>query len=340
MTREPDVLLASRAHCHRVARAAGSSFYPCFALLDRPRRAAMEALYAYLRHTDDLADGPQPLDERRQSLALWREAVTAEIGAGPCRPERVQGSGFRVQGAEYRVPSTEYRAHDPATEPRNSDPIHHSSFIIHHSQLLPALAAAVQEFHIPPEHLLAVLDGAEMDLDGRRYETFDELADYCDRVASAVGLACIYIWGFRGPQALEPARQCGRAFQLTNILRDLKEDAAAGRIYLPADDLRQCGYSADELQRGVINPGFHRLLEMEVARARELYRRGAELTDWLDPAGHRIFGMMVSVYYRLLCEIERRREGILARRIRLGRWQKLRLAARWFFLPPRRLVIP
>ena len=79
---------------------------------------------------------------------------------------------------------------------------------------------------------------------------------------------------------------------------------------------------------------------MEVARARELYRRGVELMEWLDPAGHRIFGMMTSVYYRLLCKIERQREGVLARRIRLSRWQKLRLAAQWFVLPPRKLVIP
>ena len=164
-------------------------------------------------------------------------AATTEIGAGPCRPEGEEGSGFRVQSAEYRVPSTEHSVHDPATESLNFNPIHPSSFLLPPFPLLPALAAAVREFHIPPEHLLAVLDGVQMDLDGRRYETFDELADYCDRVASAVGLACIYIWGFRGPEALEPARQCGRAFQLTNILRDLKEDAAAGRVYLPAEDL-------------------------------------------------------------------------------------------------------
>jgi 15-cis-phytoene synthase len=310
-------LQASRTHCHRVARAAGSSFYPCFALLDRPKREAMEALYAFLRHTDDLADSPQPLDARHQAVAVWREAVTAAIGK--------EGSGFGVQDRTDRPPS---------------DPVHHSSLIIHHFQLLPALAAAVRQFHIPPEHLLAAIDGVQMDLDGRRYETFDELADYCDRVASAVGLACIYIWGFRGPEALDPARQCGRAFQLTNILRDLKEDAAAGRIYLPAEDLRHCGYSAEELHRGVINPGFHRLLDMEIARARELYRRGVVLMDQLDPSGHRIFGMMVSVYYQLLCKIERQRAGVLTHRIRLSRWQKLRLAARWFLLPPRRLVIP
>ncbi len=309
MSHPSDTLSASRAHCHRVARAAGSSFYPCFALLSPTKRAAMEALYAFLRHTDDLADGPQPLDERRRSLGVWREAVIEAIGEGsgfgvdnrrvgqataqshqkppeaaggtalslvpPYDPRySVLGTQSSVPSAQSSVPSTQYsapgtqysvlgtqdskpgRAGPEAADASPSESVHHSSFLIPHSPLLPALAAAVREFCIPPEHLLAVLDGVQMDLDGHRYETFDELALYCDRVASAVGLACIYIWGFRSPQALEPARQCGRAFQLTNILRDLKEDAAAGRIYLPADDFRQSGYSAEELQRRRDKPGL------------------------------------------------------------------------------------
>ena len=134
------------------------------------------------------------------------------------------------------------------------------------SAFLPALADTVRRYRIPPEHLYAVIDGVEMDLDSRRYETFEELQPYCERVASAVGLACIHVWGFRGPGAFEPARNAGIALQLTNVLRDLKEDAAAGRVYLPLNDLRDCGYSVDDLMAGVDDERFRRLMAIEVAR--------------------------------------------------------------------------
>ena len=107
----------------------------------------------------------------------------------------------------------------------------------------------VARYRIPIEYLTAVIDGVEMDLAGQRYETFEELEQYCERVASVVGLACIHIWGFRDERALEPARRCGVAFQLTNILRDLKEDAGRGRVYLPGEDLQRFGYREDELRR-------------------------------------------------------------------------------------------
>ncbi len=175
-----------------------------------------------------------------------------------------------------------------------------------------------------------------MDLDRRRYETFDELRQYCDRVASAVGLCCIHIWGFRGPPAFAPARQAGVALQLTNILRDLKEDAAAGRIYLPVEDLRQCGYSADDLLAGVADQRFLRLMAMEVARAEQFYAEGAELLDWLAPPGQRMFGLLMATYRALLDEIARRPADVFRRRIRTGRLKKLRLLARWSLLPPRK----
>jgi phytoene synthase len=191
------------------------------------------------------------------------------------------------------------------------------------------LADTVRRFNIPREHLLAVIDGVEMDLTPRRYETFDELERYCEHVASAVGLACIHIWGFRGPEAFEPARQAGVALQLTNILRDLKEDAAAGRVYLPLADLRQCGYSLDDLQAGVVNDAFLRLMRFEIERAEQFYRVAAGLWDWLEPDGRCIFGLMTATYRRLLKQIERRPADVLWRRVRLGSFTRLRLFARW-----------
>jgi len=186
------------------------------------------------------------------------------------------------------------------------------------------------------EHLYAVIDGVEMDLDGRRYETFEELRLYCERVASAVGLACIYIWGFRGPEAFAPARSAGIALQLTNILRDLKADATAGRVYLPLADLRACDYSLDDLSAGVADRRFHRLMDVEVARAEQFYDEGAELIDWLDPSGRRIFGLMMATYRSLLREIARRPADVFRRHVRVSGLTKLRLLARWSLLPPRR----
>ena len=201
---------------------------------------------------------------------------------------------------------------------------------------MPALADVVRRFHIPAEHLRAVIDGVEMDLDRRRYETFDQLEQYCQRVASAVGLACIHVWGFRGPEAFAPARQAGIALQLTNILRDLKEDAEADRVYLPLADLRACGYSVDDLRAGVVDQRFHRLMAGEIARAEQFYAAGGELMEWLDPPGRRIFGLMMATYQSLLREIARRPAEVFRRRIRLGGLKKLRLAMRWSLLPPRK----
>ncbi len=195
--------------------------------------------------------------------------------------------------------------------------------------LLPALADVVRRFNIPREHLLAVIDGVEMDLTPQRYETFDELERYCERVASAVGLACIHIWGFRGPEAFEPARQAGVALQLTNILRDLKEDAAAGRIYLPLADLRRCGYSQEELLAGTANDAFLALMQLEIERAKQFYRGAAGLRDWLDPDGRRIFGLMTATYCQLLQQIENRPADVLRRRVWLTSLTRLRLFAQW-----------
>ncbi len=174
-----------------------------------------------------------------------------------------------------------------------------------------------------------MIDGVEMDLTPRRYETFDELEHYCQRVASAVGLACIHIWGFRGPEAFEPARQAGVALQLTNILRDLHEDAAAGRVYLPLADLRRCGYSEEELLAGTANDAFFELMRYEIDRAKQFYRAAAGLRDWLEPDGQRIFGLMAATYRRLLEQIERRPADVLRRRVRVGRLARLRLFLRW-----------
>jgi 15-cis-phytoene synthase len=314
MNSSPAAVETSYAFCRRMGRRAGSNFYAGFLLLSGEKRRAMDALYAFMRHTDDLADAGPSDPSRRVALAAWRAALDdalQETAVSPLplgegqgvRPETPKGEGRREKGEGTAI--------------------------------LPALADTARRFHIPREHLDAVIDGVEMDLDHQRYETFDELRQYCERVASAVGLACIHIWGFHGPEAFEPARQAGIALQLTNILRDLKQDAEAGRVYLPLADLRQCGYSVDDLLAGVDNQAFRRLMTVEIARAEQFYRGGAELGRWLEPDGRRIFGLMMATYRALLQKIARDPAVVLCHQVRLGRVRKLQLLARWSLFPPR-----
>lgn len=241
----------------------------------------MCALYAYLRHVDDLAD-----DEGHDPAARQ------------CALEALRGALV-----------------DRADSQNKTHPI------------LPALIDTVARYHIPLQHLTAVIDGVEMDLAGRQYETFHELEQYCERVASVVGLACIHIWGFRGEQALEPARRCGVAFQLTNILRDLKDDAQQGRVYLPHEDLRRFGYSVEDLRLAKVNSAFAALMEFEIARTESYYQAVGELEPLLSRDGRQVFRAMSATYRAMLAKIKQRPAEVFQRRVRLTRWEKLRIAA-------------
>jgi len=293
-----DEILASQQTCESLTRQAGSNFPAAFSLLPWVKRQAMYALYAFMRHSDDLADDPPPGRSPCEVLKQWREALEwALSGHVPWRDGAADG-----------------------VDPRGR-------------AILPAVVQTVREFRIPPESLLAVLDGVEMDLEPRVYTTFDELAIYCERVASAVGLACIHIWGFLGGNILAPSRSAGLALQLTNILRDLREDARRGRVYLPLEDINACGYSFDELRSGVVNRPFRRLMAMEIERAEQFYREAGELSRSLHKDGRRIFGLMMGTYHALLDAIRRRPADVFTRRIRVSQWKKVWLLARWTLLP-------
>ena len=290
MSSSPETIRNSYEHCRQLCRRARSNFIASFLLLPKAKRRGMYALYAFMRHTDNLADNLHPPQQRARDLAQWREALD-----GALRGE-VDAESF---------------------------------------PLLPALADTVTQFNIPPKHLHAVINGVEMDLIQRRYETFEELEGYCRLVASAVGLACIHIWGFRGREALEPAAKCGLAMQITNILRDLAEDAREDRVYLPIEEITRCGYSVDELKQGVVNGSFERIMRLQIDRAERLYIEGGVLLDYLEPDGRRIFGMMMDTYRSLLGKIARRPSDVFSHRVRLSRWGKLRIAARWLLCPSR-----
>jgi phytoene synthase len=186
----------------------------------------------------------------------------------------------------------------------------------------------VKTYHIPHEYVQAVLDGVSMDLDVVQYETFADLYPYCYRVASAVGLACIHIWGYEGEEAKIYAESAGIAFQMTNILRDLAEDAARGRIYLPREDLRRFGYGEEQLSRGERDAAFRELMRFEVERARGFYDAAGPLAHLLQPAGRAVFLVMSRTYRGLLEAIERRDYDVFSSRVRLSRWHKAWLALR------------
>jgi phytoene synthase len=199
--------------------------------------------------------------------------------------------------------------------------------------LLLALADSIHRYRIPPCYLQAVIDGVEMDLSPRTYESFADLAKYCQRVASVVGQACIHIWGFSGERALELADRCGLAFQLTNILRDIREDMVRGRIYLPQADMQRFGYTAEDLRQGVLDDRFRSLLRFEIDRAEGFFHSAAELYNHLHADGRRIYGAMFRTYHRLLDKIRHANGDATEARVRLATWEKLRTAVEAILLP-------
>ena len=186
----------------------------------------------------------------------------------------------------------------------------------------PAFYHTVRRFGIPHDYFRAMIDGVVSDLEPRRFETFEQLQRYCYQVASAVGLTVIHIFGFDTPTALPLAEKCGIAFQLTNILRDIREDADRGRIYLPAEDLRRFGVSEEDLRAGKRNPAFLALMRYETARARACYQESRPLLDLIHPRSRRSLWALVSIYSRLLERIESGGYDVFSRRVRLSAVEK------------------
>ncbi len=194
------------------------------------------------------------------------------------------------------------------------------------------LQRVLAQFPMPQEYFEEMINGCEMDLHHQRYETFDELYQYCYRVASITGLMCIEIFTYRTPQTKEYAVNLGLALQLTNILRDLKEDAARGRVYLPQEDLRRFGYSEAELHDGVANDNFRALMRFECARARGYYQSAAALLPAEDRPTLVAARTMGKIYYRLLEQIESVNYDVFKHQIRLHRPERFLIAlSEWAF---------
>jgi phytoene synthase len=199
------------------------------------------------------------------------------------------------------------------------------------NRILPAFHDAVRRYQIPKQYFHELIAGAEMDLAICSYRTFDDLYQYCYRVASVVGLCSLHILGFRDAAARGLAEQCGVAFQLTNILRDLRQDAAAGRVYLPLEDFERFHYSPEGLAAGVVDRAFVELMRFEIARARGYYDRAFPLIEMVEPESRPALWTLISIYRGILGVIERGVENganVFSRPAALSDMQKIALVLR------------
>lgn len=187
----------------------------------------------------------------------------------------------------------------------------------------PALHDTVRRYGIPASYLYEMIEGVSSDLQPRVLNTFDELYRYCYQVASVVGLTIVHIFGFDPKDEMKVrhlAERCGVAFQLTNILRDVKEDIALGRVYLPFEDLSRFGVDPVSIS---YNDSFIALMRFESGRAREYYRESLPLVDLVHPSGRRSLRALIGIYRALLGRIEASEYDVLRRRIRLSAPEKL-----------------
>ena len=194
----------------------------------------------------------------------------------------------------------------------------------------PAFHDTVKRYSIPHRFFHEMIDGVTSDLEPRRIQTFDELYRYCYQVASVVGLTVVHIFGFTSVRALLLAEKCGIAFQLTNILRDIREDAELDRVYLPIEDLNRYGVSLEQLRSGTENKSFRELMEHEANRAWAYYEESASLLNLIEPKSRRSLWALREIYMRLLAKIERQNFDVLKDRISIPNWSKIAILLRAF----------
>jgi phytoene synthase len=272
--------------CRHIARSAARNFYYGFAVLPRPKRNSLSAVYVFMRRCDDIADDNSlSFHERRTRLAEFLDSVHRAL------------AGYATDDA-----------------------------------LLLALADTQRRYQIPIGLLDQLAYGTAADLEQEpsehaatlapRYRTFDELQQYCYGVASVVGLVCIKIFGYRDPTAERLAERCGLAFQLTNIIRDVKEDVAIGRLYFPKEDLDEFGLAPSDFT----TPDAKRiapLLAKQADRAREGYQAGEELIPLVNEDSQPALWVLITIYRRLLEKIASRNYDVFSERVSLSLREKL-----------------
>jgi squalene synthase HpnC/squalene synthase HpnD len=279
-----DLVARSYEECHRIARSSHSNFYYAFFLLPKKRRDGLAALYAFMRLIDDVADENDGASAKQRALAKWRAALDEAVNANG------QANASALPGA---------------------------------AQVLPALVDTMRRYNMPARYLHDLISGAEMDLTVKSYPTFDRLREYCYRVAGTVGLTCTHVFGFRDARALDLAEKLGLAFQLTNIIRDVRDDYAMGRVYLPAEDLAQYNVKLEDFARSEATLGVRELLRFEAERAWQCYAEGAALLNLIEPESRAAFWLLVHTYSALLARIEELDFAVFGERVRLPKAEKL-----------------
>jgi len=291
----PSQLAFAYSVCRGITRSRAKNFYYGFLVLPKKKRRALCAVYAFMRRCDDIADDPSlPVRDRRRKLDVWLDAFHAAQAGHP-----------------------------------TDDPI------------LLALTDAQRRFGIPAGLLDALAFGTAMDVEEDaeqptnsglqvQYRSFEDLERYCYNVASVVGLVCIRIFGYNKPDAEPLAERCGLAFQLTNIIRDVKEDAALGRVYLPGKDLAEFSISASEIASTVDPARIRPLLALQAQRAFENYRAAEDLIPLIDEDSQPALWVLVTIYRGLLEKIVRLNYDVFTRRVSLSVWEKLKILSRGF----------
>ena len=255
-----------------------------------------------------------PPEQRHAIIAVWDFCRAVDDAVDECPTGGVPGS--RAAVAFWRAELARcFDATTPAT-PQGQ-------------RLQPFIRAC----DLPRPAFEDVIDGVAMDLDTMRYQTFEELFEYCRRVASAVGMICIRIFGSRSDGAREYALNLGVALQLTNVLRDIKDDLERGRVYLPLDDLAEYGCTVDDLRAGVVTEPVRRLLAFECARARDFYRRAAEALPVADRRRLVAAEIMRAVYFETLRRIERGGYDVFTAPVRVARPRQAAIALKQWLWP-------
>ncbi|MFB5189700.1 phytoene/squalene synthase family protein [Alicyclobacillus fastidiosus] len=195
----------------------------------------------------------------------------------------------------------------------------------HPNPVVQALGDAVRRFHIPKDPFVGLLEGMRIDMQPVRFDTFAELEQYCEYVAGTVGELCIYIFGYRDPAAFQWAREMGVALQLTNILRDLKEDILRDRVYLPLEEMRCVGYSLEDLVNQRTTPAFYALMDEQTRRARDYFTRARNLFPLVEVDSLRCLRVLYLMYHEILDKIQENGFNVFEERIHVSGSRKLQL---------------
>ena len=300
----PAQLTMAYSVCRGITRTNAKNFYYAFLVLPKRKRQALCAVYAFMRRCDDIADDASlSLEERRFRLDTWLDALhRAQQGEPSDDPILLALTDAQRR---YTIPAGLLDELAMGTAMDVVDP--------------------ADQTQVEPVAASATVPGLTM-----QYRTFDDLKVYCYRVASVVGLVCIHIFGYRDPAAEALAEQCGLAFQLTNIIRDVKEDAGMGRVYLPEEDLAKFGLSAAELLSAPDPARFRPLLALEAGRAREFYQAGEQLIPYISEDSQPALWVLINIYRKLLEKIAELQYDVFSGKVTLTVSEKLRVLGRGF----------